>query len=62
MEKPLLGPIPVLLGLLLLVLIFLVLVDIKNALRRIEEHLKEVNEADPHVANQRYLRENDIGR
>jgi hypothetical protein len=31
-------------------------------LGRIEEHLREANDADPHVAHQRYLRQNDIGR
>jgi hypothetical protein len=44
------------LGLLLLALIFLLLLDIHRAVERIEGHIKEANDADPHIAHQRELR------
>ena len=62
MEHLVSGPVPALLGLLLLTFILLLLLDINKVLGRIEEHLKEANDADPHVAHQRYLRQNDIDR
>ena len=60
MEKLMSDPIPNLVGLLLLIMIYAALLDIKRILARIDGRLEEANEADPHVTHQRYLRANDI--
>ena len=39
-----------------LIWIILQLHDVKRALERIESHLSEANDADPHIAHQRELR------
>jgi hypothetical protein len=48
----------VILGLLLLSFVFLVLLDIKNALGKIRDLLGEANDANPHIAHQRDMRSN----